>query len=72
MNAICKVTLLHNIYIQVASKSSVTGTRKQEKEDRNKLTTLAFKIIPVLHNKLLATPKINFFLGLLQFLVPTN
>jgi hypothetical protein len=44
----------------------VNGTRKQtKKEDTNKLTTLAFKMIPILHNTLLATPKIKFFLGLL-------
>jgi hypothetical protein len=38
---------------------------KQKKEDTNKLTTLAFKITPILHNTLLATPKIKLFLGLL-------
>jgi hypothetical protein len=44
----------------------VNGTRKQtKKEDTNKLTTLAFKMIPILHNTLLATPKIKLFLGLL-------
>jgi hypothetical protein len=44
----------------------VNGTRKQtKKEDKNKLTTLAFKIIPIFHNTLLATTKIKFFLGLL-------
>jgi hypothetical protein len=44
----------------------VNGTRKQtKKEDENKLTTLAFKMIPIFHNTLLATTKINFFLGLL-------
>jgi hypothetical protein len=44
----------------------VNGTRKQtKKEDKNKLTTLAFKMIPIFHNTLLATTKINFFLGLL-------
>jgi hypothetical protein len=45
----------------------VNGTRKQTtKEDTNKLTTLAFKMIPILQNTLLATPKIKFFQGLLQ------
>jgi hypothetical protein len=39
---------------------------KQKKEDTNILTTLAFKMIPILHNTLLATPKIKFVLGLLQ------
>jgi hypothetical protein len=44
----------------------VNGTRKQtKKEDENKLTTLAFKMIPIFHNTLLATTKIKFFLGLL-------
>jgi hypothetical protein len=44
----------------------VNGTRKQtKKEDTNKLTTLVFKMIPILYNTLLATPKIKFFLGLL-------
>jgi hypothetical protein len=37
----------------------------KKKEDTNKLTTLAFKMIPILHNTLLATPKIKFFLRLL-------
>jgi hypothetical protein len=36
-----------------------------KKEDKNKLTTLAFKMIPIFHNTLLAT-KIKFFLGLLS------
>jgi hypothetical protein len=37
-------------------KSSLNGTRKQKRtEDTNKLTLLAFKIIAILHNTLLAT-----------------
>jgi hypothetical protein len=41
---------------KVRPKSSVNGTRKQtKKEDTNKLTILAFKMIPILHNTLLAT-----------------
>jgi hypothetical protein len=44
----------------------VNGTRKKKKkEDKNKLPTLAFKMIPIFHNTLLATTKIKFFLGLL-------
>jgi hypothetical protein len=45
-----------------------------KKEDTNKLTTLAFKMIPILHKTLLATPKIKFFLGLLLIFwgPPTN
>jgi hypothetical protein len=40
----------------VCLKSSVNGTRKQQKtEDTNKLTLLTFKIIAILHNTLLAT-----------------
>jgi hypothetical protein len=37
--------------------SSVNGTRKERKRKkrRYKLTILAFKIIPILHNTLLAT-----------------
>jgi hypothetical protein len=39
----------------------VNGTRKQTKKgDTTKLTTLAFKMVPILHNTLLATPKIYF------------
>jgi hypothetical protein len=42
----------------------VNGTRKQtKKEDTNKLTTLAFRMIPILHNTLLATPKLKFYSG---------
>jgi hypothetical protein len=37
----------------------------KKKDDKNKLTTLAFKMIPIFHNTLLATTKIKFFLGLL-------
>jgi hypothetical protein len=52
----------------------VNGTRKQtKKEETNKLTTLVFKMIHIIHNTLLATPKIKFFLGLLpNFEAPTN
>jgi hypothetical protein len=39
----------------------VNGTRKQTK--KKKLTTLAFKIIPIIHNTLLATPKLKFYFG---------
>jgi hypothetical protein len=39
----------------------VTGTRKQTKKE--KLTTLAFKMISILHNTLLATPKLKFYFG---------
>jgi hypothetical protein len=39
----------------VCLKSSVNGTRKQTKQDTNKFTLLAFKIIAILHNTLLAT-----------------
>jgi hypothetical protein len=43
------------IYV-VCLKSSVNGTRKQTKQKvSNKLTLLAFKIIAILHNTLLAT-----------------
>jgi hypothetical protein len=49
---------------KVRPKSSVNGTRKEtKKEDTNKLTTLAFKMIPILHNTLLATPKLKFYSG---------
>jgi hypothetical protein len=42
----------------------VNGTRQQtKKEDTNKLTTLAFKMIPILHNTLLATPELKFYSG---------
>jgi hypothetical protein len=42
----------------------VNGNRKQtKKEYKSKLTTLAFKIIPIFHNTLLATTKIKFFSG---------
>jgi hypothetical protein len=42
----------------------VNGTRKQtKKEDTNKLTALAFEMIPILHNTLLATPKLKFYSG---------
>jgi hypothetical protein len=48
----------------VRPNSSVNGTRKQtNKEDTNKLNTLAFKMIPILHNTLLATPKLKFYSG---------
>jgi hypothetical protein len=42
---------------KVRPKSLVNGTRKKKKkkEYTNKLTILAFKIIPILHNTLLAT-----------------
>jgi hypothetical protein len=40
----------------------VNVTRNQtKKEDKNKLTTLVFKMIPILHNTLLATPKLTFY-----------
>jgi hypothetical protein len=39
--------------------------KTNKKEDENKLTTLALKMIPIFHNTLLATTKIKFFLGLL-------
>jgi hypothetical protein len=48
---------------RVCPKISVKKTNK--KEDKNKLTTLAFKTTPMFHNTLLATTKIKFFLGLL-------
>jgi hypothetical protein len=35
----------------------------EKKEDTNKLTTLAFKMIHILHNTLLATPKLKFYSG---------
>jgi hypothetical protein len=43
----------------------VNGTRKQtkKKEDKNKLTTVAVTMVPILHNTLLVTTKIKFFLG---------
>jgi hypothetical protein len=48
----------------VCTKSSMNGIRKQKtKEDTIKLTTLAFKMIHILHNTLLATHKIKFYLG---------
>jgi hypothetical protein len=41
---------------KVRPKSSMNGTRKQyTKEYTNKLNTLAYKIIPILHNTLSAT-----------------
>jgi hypothetical protein len=44
----------------------VNGTRKQtKKEDKNRLTTLDFKMIPIFNNTLLATTKMTFFPGLL-------
>jgi ribosomal protein S18 len=55
---------------KVRPKSSVNGTRKKtKKEDTNKLTTLDFKMIPILNNTLLATPKIKFLPGLLPIFV---
>jgi hypothetical protein len=36
---------------------------KKKKEDTNKLTILAFKMIPILYNTLLATPKLKFYSG---------
>jgi hypothetical protein len=41
----------------------VPENKQKKKEDTNKLTTLAFKMIPVLHNTLLATPKLKFYSG---------
>jgi hypothetical protein len=35
----------------------------KKKKDTNKLTTLAFKMISILHNTLLATPKLKFYSG---------
>jgi hypothetical protein len=35
----------------------------KQKNDTNKLTTIAFKIIPIFHKKLLATPKTKTFFG---------
>jgi hypothetical protein len=37
----------------------------KQKEDTNKLTSFAFKMIRILHNTLLATNKIKFVLALL-------
>jgi hypothetical protein len=37
--------------------------KANKKEDTNKLTTLAFKMVSILHTTLLATPKIYFFSG---------
>jgi hypothetical protein len=37
--------------------------KKKKKEDTNKLTTLAFIMIPILHDTLLATPKLKFYSG---------
>jgi hypothetical protein len=37
----------------------------ENKQKKKKSTTLAFKIIPIIHNTLLATPNSNFTLGLL-------
>jgi hypothetical protein len=46
---------------------------KQKIEDTNKLTTLAFKMFPILHNTLLATPKLKFYYGAFaNFCGPTN
>jgi hypothetical protein len=43
-------------YIQGVSKKFGEWYQKtNKKEDTNKLTTLAFKMIPILHNTLLAT-----------------
>jgi hypothetical protein len=44
----------------------VNVSRKQTKNDTNKLITIAFKIIPIFHNKLLATPKTKTILALLS------
>jgi hypothetical protein len=42
----------------------VNGARKQtKKEDTNKFTILVFKMIPILYNTLLATPKLKFYSG---------
>jgi hypothetical protein len=42
----------------------VNGTRKQtKKEDKKKLTTLAFKMIPIFHNTPLATPQNQIIFG---------
>jgi hypothetical protein len=48
------------------------GEYNRKKSIQNKLSKLAFKIIPVVHNTLLATPKLKYFLWILQFLGPTN
>jgi hypothetical protein len=40
--------------------------KANKKEDTNKLTTLAFKMIPTLHNTLLATPKLKIYSGALN------
>jgi hypothetical protein len=37
--------------------------KTNKKEDTNKLTTLAFKMIPIFHNTLSATPKLKFYCG---------
>jgi hypothetical protein len=37
--------------------------KTNKKEDTNKLTTLTFRIIPILHNTLLVTPKFKFYSG---------
>jgi uncharacterized membrane protein YiaA len=58
--------ILAYIQYSVCPKSSVNGTRKKTKrEDENKLTTLAFKMIHIFNNTLLATNKIKFFVGFL-------
>jgi hypothetical protein len=40
--------------------------QKEQKRDTNKLTTLAFKMIPILHNTQLATPKNKICSGVLS------
>jgi hypothetical protein len=51
-----EILLFSTDFYVVCLKSSVNGTRKKNKtEDTNKLTLLAFKIIALLHNTLLAT-----------------
>jgi hypothetical protein len=35
----------------------------ENKQKKKKLTILAFKMIPILHNTLLATPKLKFYFG---------
>jgi hypothetical protein len=39
--------------------------KTNRKEDKNKSSTLAFKMIPIFHNTLLATTKIKYFVRLL-------
>jgi hypothetical protein len=56
----------------VSKKFGEWYQKTNKKEDTNKLTTLAFKMIPILHNTLLATPKQILLWGFANFWGPPN